>query len=195
VENNVDYAARLRTPVYGLWSGKMSRDEFSDSFETEIDKGLRRAWVEGLEKAGIAEEDMTEEDDAAATAFIFEQYSYVSGFADFIEANSKANGGKLGSLQYRLGLWAAAYGKAINAAMAAAAVNPLYRWVLDPSKENCKDCEYADGRVYRKSVWVKWGWTPGNGNTECNIGCGCEWETVPKGTKADKGHPRRLSGG
>lgn len=188
------YRESLNAPVYGLWSGKTSREDFLEQFELAIERGLRRAWKEGLAKAGIEEDEMTQDEEIDCANFILEQYKYVPGFADFIEANSRANKGKLANLQYRLNLWASAYQKAVNAAFAAAEANPLVGWLINPAKENCTDCLYASSRVYRKSVWIKWGWTPGNGETECSIGCGCEWKPVAKGTRANKGHPRRPKG-
>ena len=189
------YRTSLNGPVYGLWSGKIGRDDFMEQFELAIEVGIRKAWLAGLEKAGIAKDEITQEDETALASFVLEQFDHVGGFADYIELHSKANGGKLASLQARLSLWANAYNKAVNAAMAAAAANPLLRWNRNPQKDSCADCIYADGRVYRKSVWLKWGWTPAAKNLACSgILCGCGWEVVPKGTRENKGHPRRPSG-
>lgn len=196
MEDSADYGSRLRPLVYGLWSGNLDRDNFLEGFEVEIDKGLIQAWKEGMARAGISEEDFTEEDESARTNFILEQFTHTGGFADFVLSQSKANGGKLSGVQFRLSMWINAYNKAVNAAFAAASANPLVRWNRNPLKDSCEDCVYADKRIYRKSVWLKWGWTPGAENLACHgIFCGCGWEEVPKGTRANKGHPRRPHGG
>lgn len=189
------YRESLAGPVRGLWSGAMSRDEFQEAFELAVDVGIRRAWKEGLEKAGISWEDRAEEDEIALADFVLEQLSFVPGFADFIEANSKKSGGKLASLQYRLTLWANAYNKAVSAALLAAQANPLLGWTYGDT-DHCDDCIYANGRVYRKSVWVKWGWATQSPKLKCHgYNCQCSLDPVAKGTKANKGHPRRPSGG
>lgn len=190
------YRESLSGPVRGLWSGALSRDEFQEAFDLAVDVGIRRAWREGLEKAGIDWEDRVEEDEISLADFVLEQLSHVSGFADFIEANSKKSGGKLASLQYRLTLWANAYNKAVGAALLAAKANPLLIWTYGDTVDHCRDCSYAAGRVYRKSVWVKWGWATQDPKLDCRgYNCRCSLDPVAKGAKANKGHPRRLGVG
>lgn len=194
-ESVEDYRSSLRGPVYGLWSGKISRDDWTDQMQVAIDAGLRRAWIEGMEKAGLTEEDMTQEEIIKMSDFILDQYGYLAGFADFIEANSKANGGKLDALQYRLSLWVNAYNKAITAAFMQAEADPLCVWNYGDTIEHCDDCSYALGRVYRKSVWKKWGWEPQSHALNCSgINCRCSLDPVAKGTRANRGHPRRPIG-
>lgn len=191
------YRESLSAPVYGLWSGKLDRDGFMEAFELAIEVGIRKAWKEGMEKGGIDWEDRTEEDEITLADFVLGEYKHVAGFADFIEMNSKKNGGKLASLQMRLSMWVNAYNRAVAAAFALAAENPLVTHVMGATEEHCSDCSYASGRIYRKKTWEKWGWEspPAIGVTECNgYKCECRWDPVPKGTRANKGHPRRPHG-
>lgn len=189
------YRSNLKAAAYGLWSGQTNRDEFMEQFELAIDVGIHSAWAEGMERAGIQQDEFTQDDEIAMADFILEQFSYVSGFADFIEANSKANGGALASIQPRLSMWVNAYNKASGQAFLLADADPLCVWRRGPTEKGCGDCTYADGKCYRKSIWIKWGWATQSPELSCHgIYCLCGLEPAPKGTRANKGHPRRPKG-
>lgn len=189
------YRQNLRGPLYGLWSGKIGRDDFIDQYQIAIDAGLRNAWIEGMQAAGLTEEDMTQEEETALASFVLEQYEYVAGLADYIELNSKANKGKLEALMPRLGQWVNRYNQARSRALLLAKSDPLLTWHEGPTHEKCDDCIYSDGRTYRASVWKRWGWETQSPDLACGgFECQCELKPALPGVKANKGHPRRPSG-
>jgi len=191
----VQYKANLRSCVYGLWSGQFSRAEFRSAMKSAIENGLTDSWVEALKSIGLTEDDMTEEEGEVLAEAILSEYSHIDGFADAIEAGSKANGGKLAALQHRLGLWVNRYNQVRSRALLMAGSNPPLRWEFGDT-DHCSDCQYANGKVYRASVWTKWGWETQSQDLECNgYNCKCTLNPVPKGTRLTRGHPRRPHGG
>jgi hypothetical protein len=49
------------------------------------------------------------------------------------------------------------------------------KWVINPAKEHCADCEMLDGKVYRASTWKSSGWAPRSRVLACGgFKCGCE---------------------
>jgi hypothetical protein len=189
------YRQNLRAAVYGLWSGQTDRGEFQEQFELAVDVGLRRAWHEGIADLGLQPEDMTQDEQSALSMFILGQFDYVDGFADFIEANSKAAGGKMATLQTRLSMWVNRYNDARNQAKLTAEIDPPLTWEFGPTEEHCDDCAYARGKTYRASIWKKWGWEPQSRDLECSgYLCQCFYAPADQYTKLTKGHPRRPKG-
>lgn len=190
-----DYGVAIRRIFYALWSGKSDKDWFRDNMQYMVDRGLRRAWKEGMESVGLTMDDMTDEEEADLGAIILDQYGYIDGAADFVIANSKANDGKLADIQPRAQMWVNRYNQVLGKARMSAASNPLLTWTEGPTKEKCADCIYANGRTYRASVWKKWGWETQSSRLACNgFKCQCSLDPAPPGSKANKGHPRRPSG-
>lgn len=192
-----DYADGIHRAVHGLWSGSYDRAGFLDTFEAIIDRGLRRAWNEGLAAVGLTEDDMDDEERLELGKLILEQLNYTGNFADFILDNNKASGGPLSSLQYRSGLWINRYEWMRNRAMELGKTNPPMTWTRGATAEGCPDCIYADGKTYRLNTWLKWGWEAPRtiGITQCNgNNCACSWSPAAPGTKLTRGHPRRPVG-
>jgi hypothetical protein len=185
----------LRAAARGLWSGVFSKSEFQNAMETALDIGLSRAWKEGLAEIGLSEEDMTQEEYLVLDGLILEQMKHIAGLADFIDSNSKANEGKLASIQPRLQLWNHAYSKIRNQAKLSGLADPPLTWVEGPTQEKCDDCVYADGRTHRASVWKRWGWETQSQVLECQgFECQCDLVPAEKGTRVWPGHPRRPKG-
>jgi len=103
------FAANLRGAVRGLWNGGWDRFEFLENMEIAIQRGFTQAWAEGAGECGIAPGDYSAEEEMALREAIFGQMPHLIGFAAAIEDNSKANGGKLGPLLSRVGMWANRY--------------------------------------------------------------------------------------
>jgi hypothetical protein len=191
--SNFDTA--IHRDFYALWSGKADRTWFIDDMEFNLDKGLRAAWKEGMKEAGLDYEDITDEENAVLSQEILDQMSYVSGVADYIIENSKTMGGKLSAIQPRAQLWINRFKQLKSRALLMVSTNPLLIWKEGPTIEKCADCRYADGRIYRASIWKKWGWETQSEKLECQgFECQCSLTAAPVGSKANKGHPRRPKG-
>ena len=171
-----DYQSGIRRAVRGFWAGHFIRDSFLDSMEATIDRGIRGAWRIGLEKAGILESEMTEEETSALNDFILNQFRYIGGFADDIEEGKKGSG-KLGGFLTRSDMWVNAFDGAVNQAFVMAAKDKKVRFVLGPTSDHCEDCEKYNGRVYRGSIWEKHDIRPQSYRLSCHgFRCLCYFE-------------------
>jgi hypothetical protein len=163
----------IREAVRGYWSKVFDRTDFIASMESAIRRGIRAAWRNGAEKAGILENELTEEELREREAFIKNQFDYIRGFADTIGENQKGKG-KLSPLMDRAESWANAYDGAFEKAFAMAAGNKKLKWFYSPEKEHCQDCAKYDGRVYRANIWNKYDIHPKQWHLACRgIHCGC----------------------
>lgn len=190
-----DYGVAIRRLFYALWSGKSDAAWFRDNMEYMIDRGLRRAWKEGMESVGLTMDDMSDAEEIELGSAILDQYAYIDGVTDFIIQNSKANGGKLEAIQPRAQMWVNRYKQLSSRAMLMAKNDPPLTWHEGDTEEKCDDCVYADGKTYRASVWKKWGWETQSHELQCGgYMCQCSLDPALPGTKLNKGHPRRPHG-
>lgn len=157
-----------------------------------INKYFKEAWVAGMAEVGLSAEDMTEEEQVALFKEIDSESGYIDGFGQFILKHLKSDGAKFNSIEYRLNLWVNAYARIVEVAKVYANNNPPLTWHFGDTIKHCKDCEYANGRTYRASVWRKWGWYPKKHSLSCH-GFNCDCRNTADGNKPNKGHPRRLA--
>jgi hypothetical protein len=144
-----------------------------------VTNGFTRAWWDGADDVGISPSELTPQERQAMQNAILSQRQYIDGFLTAIEEGSKANGGKLGPLFSRAGLWTKRYDDVRNMARAQAGEDQRLMWVWDPSKEHCTTCGRLNGQVRRASYWHAHV-IPNSPKLECvhNAGgvpvCGCE---------------------
>lgn len=149
------YRAALRAAGRGFWAGTFSYDEFIDAFVTAIDVHFPRAWGEGMKAVGLSyPEDATLEERNALDKLRINEKSYIDGFANAIEAASKANGGKLADVYARIEKWVVRYNGIKSQAMQMASNDPKLMFVRSAA-DSCDDCIRLDGQVRRASVWRK----------------------------------------
>lgn len=193
---SVNYRNGIRAAIRGLWTGALFYDNFFQAMMTTIRNGLTAAWQEGSAACGIAPAEYTLEERIALEQAIVREYQYIGGLGHDVEANSKANGGKLTPLLNRGNMWINRYNDVVNHAKQAACKNQKLRWVLHlirMTKDPCVDCLRLNGRVYRASTWNKWGIRPQSSDLACSgIQCGCGFEVTDE--PANKGRPPKLSG-
>lgn len=189
-----DYGLSIRRAFYALWSGKLDKAGFASQMEDTIDRGLRRAWKEGMESVGLELEDMTTEEELELGTAILDQYSYIDGVADFIDSNSKANDGKLATIQPRGQMWVNRYKEMQNRARAMAKSDPKLRWDYSPEKEHCDSCLKLNGIVKRASFWNSKGIIPAVAGADY-LDCGgwqCGCTLTPTDEPVKKGPLPRL---
>ena len=116
------------------------------------------------------------------------------GFADQIEANSKANGGKLTPLLTRAKMWSNRYNAIVTIAQQVSCADKKFKWHLGPTEEHCGDCLTYAGRVHRGSVWASVGAAPQSRSLACG-GWNCLCALSPTTDRASGGRPPRPSGG
>ena len=148
-----EYVRRyLKPPAYGLWRGALDMDQFAESMETAVMRGIRQAWYDGLAEVGIKPSEMTIEERNALQVAMFDELSHVYDLAAFIDKNSRANGGKWATVLSRLQLWGNRARDIGNQAKLMAAGDPKLRWELGAT-EHCPSCEKLAGKVKRQSYW------------------------------------------
>lgn len=175
------YQASLRNAARGLWAGALDGGEFYAMLANAIEVGLTDAWHAGAREVGVESADYSPEELAALAQVIATEYGYVAGLADYIHANSKAAGGKLGDLEGRLHQWALRWGSTHDQAMAMAGKDQPMMWTLGPTESHCTDCEALDGKVKRGSYWTAAGILPRVPALACTgINCGCSLVVTDK---------------
>jgi hypothetical protein len=152
VKSIEDYARGLRSAVRGFWSGQIDYISFVINMDLLITRRFTEAFMEGAGLEGIRPEELTPQELIELQNEINTERRFIFSFAQDIEENSKANGGKLQPLMNRIRLWANRYigVRALGQSMARA--DPKLKWVLH-SAETCPSCRKLDGKVKRASFW------------------------------------------
>ncbi len=186
-----DYSRSIRSAVYGLWSGQMSFPGYVQTMVGAIDRGFTRAWMQGASDCGIGEGELTPEENQALYTEINSEISFIYGFADDIMAGSRDNKGKLGPLYSRAEMWVNRFEFIRSMARSMACKDQKLQWKMGPTKEHCKDCIRMNNRVYRASIWDKYGLVPRSRDLECG-GYHCLCEFVPTNLPVTPGRPPGL---
>lgn len=150
------YRRSLRQFVRGYWNGELGAFDFFDGFSNAIERNFTKAWMDGAAQWGIAPAEITDEEKTRLRLEINTEITYISGFADAIQAGNKANGGQLAPLYERLEMWVNAYDRIMSLAGQLAAADAKGIWIYGDTIDHCASCSTYAGRVYRNSVWVKW---------------------------------------
>lgn len=181
------YGASIRQLVRNLWKGASDADDFIADMETLIEFGFTEAFGSGAKSCGIGIADYTDEERSLLGSLIRTEQSYLSGFANYIEDNSKSNGGKLTTCLNRAKLWENAYSRVKSEAQTMACANQKFEWKLGKSLKHCKSCMQVAGRVYRGSIWKKYNYRPQSPDLECGgFRCNCTLEKTDKALTAGR---------
>jgi hypothetical protein len=187
------YQSGVNSAARGLWNGSLTILGFTAAMESSVTRGLTQGWYEGAAQCGIQPEDLTEDEINALQKLIADNVQYVPGLADYIEANSKANGVTFDSLSSRLELWINRYGEARNLGKLKACADQKLKWVLGATEQHCDDCGGVADRVYRASTWDKYGWEPRSSKLQCTgRRCDCELELTDE--RVTPGRPPAIVG-
>lgn len=150
-----DYRRSLRSLARGYWKGDLGAFDFVDGMTSAVTRHFDQAWDEGAAKYGVEADELTDAEKIRLTLETNTEISYIIGFADFIKANSKTEGGLLRPIFDRVELWVNNYLRIVSLAGAIAAADAKSIWVYGDTVEHCADCSMYAGRVYRNSVWLK----------------------------------------
>lgn len=178
------YAASIRAPVRGLWSGVLNPAQFSDSMFRSIRKYLTLGWEAGAARCGMLPADLSPEELVALRAVIQAEYAYVAPFGVDIVAGNQKSGGKLAPFIARTELWANRYTEVVGQAEMLACGDEKFEWQLGRVLTvHCSDCKRLNGKVKRASVWAKANIHPKSHALECNgYNCKCHFEKTTKPT-------------
>jgi hypothetical protein len=157
-----------------------------------IRRRFTEAWQAGAAACGVQPDELTVEELLALETEINQEITYVWQFSVDIIDNRHSDG-KLQPLLDRTELWVNAYHRIQNQAMLMACGDKKLKWVADPAKEHCADCQNYDGRVYRASIWSKYGIQPQGHHLACGgWRCGCVFQATDD--PVTPGRPPRPNG-
>ncbi len=188
-----EFRSAVRSEVRRLWLGEVTAFSFYDGMIFAITRHLTRAWKEGAKECGVNEDEFSDSELRARENLINSQFVYLLGFADDIEENSKASGGLLSPLFDRADMWVRRYDEAKNQAKVMACGDRKLKWVRGSTANPCSDCSKLNGRVYRASVWQRYGLRPQSHSLECG-GWRCLCTLQPTDEPMTKGKPPGLKG-
>lgn len=169
------YRMLLRENARALWTGDWEFFGFYESMVATITRGFNQAWAEGMAKFGLTIDDQSPEERMRLTQEIFNEQIHIEGVADYIDQNSKANGGLLGNCMQRIEQWVAAYTRIKQLASAIAARDKPLKWTLHPA-EHCDSCARLSGKIKRGSYWQIHVTPKDWDKLDCRKGCQCTLE-------------------
>jgi len=175
------YAYDIRNCIRAFWSGEWDWFDFYSNMMQAIEAGLTHAYYKGAEEVGVDPETLTPEERFALKNEIQRNFMYLEGFADTIDKNLKAKGGKLTSLLERGKLWSNRYNQVMQIAKQNANNDPRLEWVFGDTIKHCDDCLRLNGKVFRASVWKASGIQPGIDRLACGgFKCRCTLRETEK---------------
>lgn len=161
-----NYRRGIRSAAYGLWLGVMDYDQFYDTMDSVIRRGIPQAYYEGAAICGIQPNELTPEERQAIKEATWRETTSINGFAVFIEQRTKAKEGKWGTIQARVNTWINRYNDVRNAAKVSACADQKLQFVfnaLGVTKNPCNTCQNKlNGKVKRASYWKRVGVRPQN---------------------------------
>lgn len=179
---------------HGLWSGDIDYFAFVSGLVDILMRGYEQAWREGALKCGVLPTERTTEEDNRLAREITADQGRVRPYGDFIKLHTRALGYKYETITNRAELWANRYQSVVALAQVTACSDQKFLWRMGQTEEHCSDCASYSGKVYRGSVWSKWGALPRSGGLECGgFRCDCSLEATK--APATSGHPHSPSGG
>lgn len=188
-----DYRRSLRALTRGYWAGDLAAFDFVDGMTSAIHRHFEQAWQQGEAINGVQPGERSDAAQSRLDLAVNTEVSYITGFAQAIAENSKANGGALQPMLDRAELWANGYARIVILAQTVSGADLKMKWIRDPLKDSCVDCLQYDGKIYYRSEWEAAGVYPKGDMLACNgINCGCIWE--PTTERKTRGLPPTLIG-
>lgn len=187
------YAFALRQNIRAFWARSRDFDQFLETLNDTIQFHLELAWREGAMECGVRPDERTPEEDRRLREFILSQMSFTFRLAEFVEANTQAEGGLLRTSLKRLPPWINRYNEVKAIASEVSCGNQKFIWLLGQA-EHCKTCLKLAGRVMRGSRWAELDVHPQDtrpGKLACR-GFECKCRRLPTNKRATPGRLPRL---
>ena len=190
--SQADFKRQIMSAFRGGWNGNLNTLSFADAMYASIRRGFNQAWIEGALACNVKANERTDEEQKRLDLLIGDNFQYVGRLADWIFEHSKANGYKFSDITYRADEWIARYTYVQTVGREMACANLKELWTYGPT-EHCCDCLRMHGRVYRNSIWAKYGIEPQSPNLAC-FGGHCRCKKTPTDLPVTKGRPPALRG-
>lgn len=187
------YRTSLRSIVRGVWSRQLGYLQAMEAFSSSVTRHLTQAAYAGLKRNGIRPDEMTPEERRALTKRIYTELQFVGNFIDDVLRNPEGIS-RLESHFARVDIWASRYNEVVKMFEIMSAKNKKFIWTVNPMKEHCVDCLRLANRVYRSSIWDKYGIIPGSARLACGLGGKCGCQLSPTDKPLSRGRPPKLSG-
>jgi len=188
------YRKSLRDAVRALWTGSIDYDQFFESMTAAIRRRLPQAWYDGSKECGILPADLSPAERMALQQAVVNEMTFITKFANAIEAGSRARGGKLRPLLTRVELWAQRYTDLQSRARVMACGDKKLKWVRGDTVEPCRSCIRLGNKVKRASYWRRvnvYPQRPVNHSLECE-GYNCLCQLLPTDERCSPGPLPRL---
>jgi hypothetical protein len=169
---------------------------FIDQFTAAIDNQLTRAWNEGAAECDVLPEDMTEDDLAILQTIIDNEFEYILGLAEDIQAY-QTQGDEVAfgdSFKSRIDLWVNRYTETVNRARVHFGGKLHLRWTLGATEKHCETCAALDGIVAWAIEWEQaqiQPQNPPNPQLECG-GWKCDCKLEPTDERRTQNALKRL---
>lgn len=192
IKSITSYQRELRDLSRGLWNDSVSIGQFQTGMERTIDREFRNAFVEGVQRGGIAVADLEEDERAELDSLIEREKQFIDQLSFYIYDKRKGVG-KLNSVRRRVDRWVARYMEVREKGyLIAKGAEPLM-WKVDVRKEHCRSCAALNGQIRRASYWRKSEISPQSSRLECfGVWCGCSYVDPPEGSRISRGRLPRV---
>jgi hypothetical protein len=190
----LEFGRSVRAAARAIWRGEEGAYYFFvETLDAAVERGYERAWREGARMCGILPQDRTPEEQAELARYISIARSRIIPLADYVQEHSRANGHLWRELQPRLDIWIQRYNEVREVAKGMSCADSKAIWIYGDTIEHCDDCSHVVGKVYRLSVWDKYGWVPGSRALACG-GWRCDCKREPTTRPVTPGRPPSLKG-
>lgn len=168
-----DVADLLRTASQGS-NPYLDRRAFGVTMRSFLKNYGLQAYKDGMAQGGVYVDMLDNEDNADYMSVFMSQQQYITGLADDVFVKKSIG---MNNAYARATMWGKSLQAFDDAGLESANGNAMYRWVLDPLKENCPDCLRLNNQVHRIHNWKKSGWMPRSSKLKCwGARCGCKFE-------------------
>ena len=150
------------------------RRNFAAQFRVQLRKMGLIAFRDGMESVNYKPESLAPQEVTVFRDWLNRQSGYVTGLGAEL---FKGGGITPSEVSTRVRMWAdISLNEIYYQGIAAGSKTQRMRWVYDPGAEHCDDCPRLHDQIHTMGEWLKAGFLPGNGKTECEMGCRCRLE-------------------
>lgn len=162
----------------GQYVTRADRNEYAADVRKLIRAYAERIYVSGIERGGITEIELSDEDEAAISAWIESQRGAVGGFADAVQ-RAAPDPAQYSGITARMMLWVRAAEDLEAQGFASAKKNMMVTWRYGDT-DHCETCQSLNGKRRRLSWFTSRGYYPrqvGSETLECG-GWRCQCKLV-----------------
>lgn len=180
------YDDQLTNAVYDVWNGHSSAVDLRRAHKAMLKQFAPLIYFEGMREGGIKEDEIDEEDQAAAdeavSDWLSKQVEFVNAFAKDVEA-VRGNKDERPKILDRVGMWVDSLRSLGDLGKAYALKNERGQWTLGETEQHCDTClKLSKMKPHRVSWFVERGYIPRQNGSD-TLDCGgwkCDCSVVGK---------------